>query len=83
MGLIKMTAEEAVQLAGKDAVVYVAVGKSRESVSDFVKWKFSDCETVIRQGNGIWHEVDELIDLLMILTKPHKDIALILLPPNN
>lgn len=83
---VKMTASEAVKLVGGDATVYVAIGRETDCVADFTRRKFCECEGMIRNGESIQYIVDDFISQLNVLnipTKHTKNIAVILLPPNN
>lgn len=83
MKVMRMTADEAVRLVGGDAIVYVSIGTETDCVTEFTRCVFHDCEDIIRRGNRIQREMDDLIDQLRILrTKriPYQNLAVILLP---
>lgn len=85
---IEMTAEEAMKLRGKNTKVLVSVCDTATPVSDFRRREFGECESILRNGEKIRHEVDDFMDQLRVVgsyqsVKPHKNIAVILLPPED
>lgn len=86
MRFVEMTVDEAMRVVGKDAIVYVSIASEEEHVTEFVRQTFSECEDVIRRGNKIRREADDMIDQLRVLKaivnphKTYKSIGLVLLP---